>query len=330
MPLKKTLLKTAYNFGGFTPFHWAYRNKILILTYHRFSREKDFHKIASAEFLLHLEYLQKHNRIFSLSEAIDSLVKKKSLPPNATVITIDDGYRDVYEVAFPLLKDFGFPATLFAITDFLDEKCWLWTDLMRYVLLNTKSDYVKIEFKNGIKIEAKLSDRLQKLELANRINSQLKRLPNEQKDARIKEIAAALQVKIPPLPPPDYAPISWQQALEMEAGNLQIESHTVTHPILTNVNQTELDFELQTSKQRLEMVLNKKIEHFCYPNGGFNEAVQKSVEKAGYKSAVTTAFGFNERQANQFLLNRVDAPPAIEHFAQSASGFEDAKQRIRK
>ncbi len=110
--MKRALLKTMYNLGAFAPFHLASREKILILTYHRFSRERSEHKISSAEFAAHLEYLSRHNRVLSLAETIDCLRNEKSLPANTVVITIDDGYADAYEVAFPLLKKFDLPATL--------------------------------------------------------------------------------------------------------------------------------------------------------------------------------------------------------------------------
>lgn len=328
--MKKTLLKTIYKLGGFAPFHRANREKILILTYHRFSPGKNPSKISGAEFTAHLEYLKKYCRVLSLSETIERLKNGKTLPPNATVITIDDGYADAYEIAFPILKKFDFPATLFAITDFLDGKCWLWTDLMRYILLTTDDDFLKVEFENGAVIETNLSDEAQKFEAASRVNSRLKTLPNEKKEIKIKEIAESLKVEIPALPPPDYAPLGWRQAREMDAENLQIESHTVTHPILTNINQRHLETELRTSKERLEAILEKKIKHFCYPNGTFNDAVRKAVENAGYESAVTTDYGFNERQASRFLLKRIDALSAIESFAQSVSGFESLKGKITK
>ena len=296
--------------------------------YHRFSREKNPYKISSGEFAAHLEYLSKHNRVLSLSETIDYLKNEKPLPPNAAVITIDDGYADAYEVAFPILKKFEMPATLYAVTDFLDGKCWLWTDLMRCVLLNTKVENLSIEFDDE-KIEAKLTGETNKLEIAARVNSKLKSLPDEEKDTKIKEIGANLNVKIPELPSREYAPMTWEQAREMDAENLKIESHTVTHPILTNINQARLDYELQTSKARLENVLYKKVEHFCYPNGNANADVQASVEKAGYESAVTTTYGFNDKQTNEFTLNRIDAPSPIEKFAQSVSGFEAFTRKIR-
>lgn len=297
--------------------------------YHRFSREIYPDKVAGAEFSLHLKYLQKHKQVLSLAEVSESLSSKKPLPPNTAVITIDDGYADAFDVALPLLKQFGFPATLYAVTDFLDGKLWIWTDLMPYVLLNTKNVSAQIEFENAGKIEAKLTDKFQRINFASRLNARLKHLPNERKDAKIKEIAALLNVEIPLFPPPEYAPVTWEQAREMDDENLKIESHTVTHPILTNINQKELDFELQTSKKRLESVLEKKIEHFCYPNGSLSETVRKSVENAGYKTAMTSIYGFNNEQSNQLLLNRIGAESAIENFAQSASGFEAVRLKIK-
>jgi hypothetical protein len=85
---------------------------------------------------------------------------------------------------------------------------------------------------------------------------------------------------------------------------------------------------LKNSKKRLEEILDRQVEHFCYPNGSLNENVWKAVENAGYKSATTTNYGFNEKHANQFLLNRIDAQSGAANFAQSASGFEALRQKI--
>jgi peptidoglycan/xylan/chitin deacetylase (PgdA/CDA1 family) len=327
--VKKNLLKTIHKIGGFAPFHRVMRGKLLVLMYHRFSREKHPSRISAAEFRAHLEYLRKNCSVLPLSEAVEILKNEKELPPNAAVITIDDGYDDAYEIAFPLLQEFHTPAALYVVTDFLDGKCWIWTDLMRFVMLNTKKNSAEIDFENGDHIKAVLSGETQKMETASRINARLKRLPDEKKDAKIMEIAKVMEVEIPALPTKDFAPITWDEAREMDAGKLAIESHTATHLILTNISAARLEAELQASKNKLENELQRQVDHFCYPNGNYSEEVQKAVENAGYESAVTTVYGFNDRQANQFLLNRIDAPAAIENFAQSASGFEAFRQKIR-
>ncbi|MEQ1642476.1 MAG: polysaccharide deacetylase family protein [Pyrinomonadaceae bacterium] len=326
--MKKQLLKTIFNFGGFTPFHWANRRKVLILTYHRFSRGQDASRVSAADFDSHLQYLSQHNTVIPLAKAVECLKNGKELPPNATVITIDDGYRDAYEIAFPKLKKYGMPATVYAITDFVDQKTWLWTDLMRYVMAKTVDSEVSLDFGSGDIVRATLIDDAKRLETANRINERLKKMPNEQKDAKIAEIARQLNVELPSVPPPEFAAMTWDQAREMDADGVRIESHTVTHPILTNISQTELDFELGTARNRLEEQLSRRVDHFCYPNGSLNDTVRRAAETAGYVSAVTTAYGFNNGGNDRLLLNRIDAQSAIESFAQSASGFEAVKQRV--
>ena len=317
-----------YRLGAFAPFQWAMRDKVLILMYHRFSREAHPHKISGGEFAAHLEYLAGHNRVLPLTDVVEYLQNGKSLPSNTTAITIDDGYADTYEIAFPLLKKNQMPATVYAVTDFLDGKCWLWTDLMRYILAHTEKENIAIEFEND-KIESVLRGDLQRLEIAGRINSHLKKMPDDLKDKKLREIAASLAVKIPENPVKDYAPLSWEQAREMDAENARIESHTVRHPILTNIAADDLDFELKNSKKRLEEFLERNVEHFCYPNGSLNKNVQNAVKNAGYKSATTTNYGFNVRQTNRLLLNRIDAQAAIANFAQSVSGFEAFRQQFQ-
>ena len=317
-----------YNLGAFAPFRWAMRDKVLILTYHRFSREPNPSKISRAEFAAHLEYLSRSHNVLSLDEAVEYLQNEKTLPANSTVITIDDGYADAYEIAFPLLKKFRMPAVIYAVTDFLDRKCWLWTDLMRYVLTETASEKVEARFGEEA-FESDLKGKNQRLETAGRINSRLKKMPNEEKSAKIKEIAENLKVEIPDMPTAEFAAFGWKEARAMDAENVRIESHTVTHPILTRISAKDLEFELKASKTRLEEMLSRPVENFCYPNGSFDEKVRIAAESAGYKSATTTRYGFNENEKDLYLLNRIDAVSGIANFAQSASGFEAVRQKIR-
>jgi peptidoglycan/xylan/chitin deacetylase (PgdA/CDA1 family) len=328
--MKKRILKTIYNFGGFAPFHWAMREKLLILTYHRFSLDEETGKISAREFENHLSYLKQNNRILPLAETIEHLKRGKTLPPHATVITIDDGYRDAFEIAFPILQKYELPAALYAVTDFIEGKIWLWTDLMRYVLLNTKSERVEISFGETDKIETVLHDKTKRLETANRINSRLKKMPNAEKEKMIEKIARDLAVEIPAAPTAEFAALNVREAREMDAGFVKIESHTMTHPILPNVERAALDFEMRGSKKRLEEILDREIKHFCYPNGSFDEAARQAAIDAGYESATTTDYGFNSLQSDRFLLHRIDAQSAIESFAQSVSGFEAVKQKLER
>jgi peptidoglycan/xylan/chitin deacetylase (PgdA/CDA1 family) len=116
----------------------------------------------------------------------------------------------------------------------------------------------------------------------------------------------------------------------MDANGVAIESHTVAHPILTNVSDERLRFELIESKRRLGEILGREANLFCYPNGGFNKSAKSLVAEAGYKAAVTTEIGFNDFDSDLFALKRTDAQPAMIDFEQYASGFELAKTSLRK
>lgn len=325
--MKKTFLNLLYETGAFAPFHRFNRNRILILTYHRFGETETSFAVSRRQFAAHLAYLTKYRKVLSFDEISERLQNGEKLPENAAIITIDDGYRDAYEIAFPLLKKFAAPATLFAVTDFIDGKIWVWTDKMRFIAARMKTEKSTIEIgTERIELENKTADKI--FLSGSKANSVLKKMPDAEKDREIECIARELKVEMPDLPPETSAPLSWTQAREMETGGVSFQSHTVTHPMLTQVGENRLNFELNESKQKLEEILQKKINAFCYPSGVFDEKVWQAVKQNDYKCAVTTRYGFNTENANRFLLNRIDAQPDAVHFAQSVSGFEDFRQKL--
>lgn len=326
--MKKEFLQKFHNLGGFAPFKWANRRRPVVLTYHRFSEEKISFHTSVDEFTAHLHYLRKNCTVLPLKTIIDLIDRGEYIPANSVAITIDDGYLDAYELAFPVLWDFAYSATVFAITDFVDGKIWLWTDKMRYVIGETKMNELRISFGDYGTIEMKLGGEVYKD--ADNLNSLLKKLPDDEKEQKIEEIAKLLDVAIPEIPPAEFAAFNWEQAREMDESAVFIESHTVTHPILTKIDDHRLKLELSESKKVIEKELDKNAEIFCYPNGSLDERVRNAVENAGYKNAVTTDFGFVDPRGDSFLMHRMDAQNDVLDLAQSVSGFESFKRKLRK
>jgi peptidoglycan/xylan/chitin deacetylase (PgdA/CDA1 family) len=116
----------------------------------------------------------------------------------------------------------------------------------------------------------------------------------------------------------------------MDAAGFSVESHTVTHPILTNVPDGQLRRELCDSRARLADELRRTASLFCYPNGDEDARVRREVARAGYRAAVTTRPGLNGRASDPFALRRVHTEDDLAHFAQSTSGFESIKERLRR
>ncbi|PVV22824.1 MAG: hypothetical protein B6D74_09050 [gamma proteobacterium symbiont of Ctena orbiculata] len=93
-----------------------------ILCYHRFGRRSDRMEVTPAMFRKQMEYLDKNNyRVIPLNDLVGFLKGEKQLPKRAVVLTIDDGHRSIYKEAFPILKEYGYPATVFVYSDYLNN-----------------------------------------------------------------------------------------------------------------------------------------------------------------------------------------------------------------
>jgi peptidoglycan/xylan/chitin deacetylase (PgdA/CDA1 family) len=327
--MKQSALKLLARAGAFAPFRAANRGRVLILTYHRFGRGRDPLATPEADFDAHLRYLKAHYTLVPLSRVAAHYAGAAELPARAACVTIDDGFADAYEVAFPVLRRHGAPATLFVITDFLDGRAWMWTDKLRHVALATSAERLAAEV-GGRSFDLRLAGRDSRLGAAGRVNSELKRLSPGAREEAIERIADAHGVALPVRPPAEFGPVTWEQARELDAAGVEVGSHTVSHPILTTTDDAQLEAELRDSRERLEGELGHAVELFCYPNGACDERVRRETRRAGYACAVTTEPGLNERRAaDPLALRRVPAETDLPHFVQSTSGFEQLKNRLR-
>jgi peptidoglycan/xylan/chitin deacetylase (PgdA/CDA1 family) len=109
--------------GGFYFFWLSPRYTVPILMYHRIGDEQGSFSVSPKNFTRQMEFLKKFKyRVISLEELVRSIREKKYIPKNSVVITFDDGYRNNFIYAYPVLKKLNFPATVFLISDFIDTK----------------------------------------------------------------------------------------------------------------------------------------------------------------------------------------------------------------
>ncbi len=98
-------------------------NSAIVLIYHRFNQPE--HRSTNIEidlFAKQMEFLKQNNfNILPLSDLILFLKKKKELPSKSIFLTIDDGYKSIYENAYPVLKQYSFPFSVFLSTDFVSS-----------------------------------------------------------------------------------------------------------------------------------------------------------------------------------------------------------------
>lgn len=103
-----------------------------ILAYHQVNDEGSKYSISISNFSQQMEYLtQQGYTAVTLAELTDSMAGNGSLPPKPVVITFDDGYRDNFTNALPILEKYGFKATVFVITDKVSQPGYLNWDEIR-------------------------------------------------------------------------------------------------------------------------------------------------------------------------------------------------------
>src|SRR5215510_5606294 len=213
--MKGSVLNLLYGAGAFAPFRWASRGQALILTYHRFSEREGEVSISARAFEEQTRYLTAHYTLVPLSRLAEGLGKREA-PQRLAAITIDDGYRDAYEIAFPILRKHRAPATVFVVTEFVEGTAWLWTDKPRYLMALAAPQVFEVPI-GGRKLTLKLTDEDSRATAAHAVNERL---------------AFGLGLRLPGRPLTEYGAINWRQAREMSDAGMEIGSHTSTHPIL--------------------------------------------------------------------------------------------------
>jgi peptidoglycan/xylan/chitin deacetylase (PgdA/CDA1 family) len=326
---KDVLLGLARMSGAFVLFRAMNRRRILVLTYHRFSATPRDGRTSAANLAKQLDYLASHYTVLPLETIEHRMREGRPLPHSTAAITIDDGYSDFYEIAWPALRRRKLPATVFVVTDFVDRKQWIWTDKLPFLLSRMQAGELAVDVA-GLNISGALTGESPRRQLASRINGILKDQPDPVKNRLIDQIAAQCLVNLPDTPPDGSESCTWDQLREMESAGIEIGSHTVTHPVLTRVTPDRLHRELEQSRRRLEDMLGHPVTSFCYPNGAYDRTVRDAVARTGYRLAVTSDDGLNDATIDPLAIRRIqNEEQNLTHFQQSTSGFEEAKNKLR-
>lgn len=329
---KSILFKTLYQLGGFRIARIFSQNYPHILMYHRFGCKNSSRRLEVSIFEKQLKILLKNFNIVSLDYLCTLLANRAQIPPNTVALTVDDGYEDFYFFAYPVLKKYSVPATLYITTEFVEQKIWLWPDLIEYILKTTKKKDYSATMSGGV-VSFKLTDSEYKMKAWNDIADHCLILSNSDKNIFIKELAQDMGVAALDRPTEDYRALSWAQIYDMQRNGISFGSHTCTHPKLTKIEtQDELLYEINASKQKIQEKLNTEISSFCYPNGtkaDFNDNIKTIVKNAGYKNAVTAYFDLYTHN-DLFELQRHGISNDMLHFNKIMYGVEFLSKVIKR
>jgi peptidoglycan/xylan/chitin deacetylase (PgdA/CDA1 family) len=296
------------------PLHDRSHATLTILAYHRvmpidaleaYPFDDQLISATPAQFDWQMRYLREHLNPVALSDLIAYLDEGAPLPPAAVAVTFDDGFADTYRYAFPVLKRYAIPATVFVSTGYVDSREPFWFELAAYLVYRLDPHALCVpggpSFPAGDSREARTRSLRQ-------LHGILKDLPNAERLALITDWTHRFADRIAHDAAGHSQPISWLQVQEMAGSGIEFGSHTVTHPNLTCISNQDLETELRTSKQTLEDKLQRAVASIAYPIGTpstFNTDVIEAIERHGYKLGLTYLAGANALQMiDRFRLNR--------------------------
>jgi peptidoglycan/xylan/chitin deacetylase (PgdA/CDA1 family) len=240
------------------------------------------------------------------------------LTPVAAV-TFDDGYRDNYTSAFPVLRKYGIPATIFLATGFIGGDRAFWWDTVGTMVATARPALWSTGEFGALSTETAI-DRERTRTL---VFERIKESPAEEREQLIAALGDALGTGMPQGIGRDLI-LSWDEVREMHEGGISMGAHTVNHPILSCVPPDLLRAEILGSKEAIERRLGGPVSSFSYPNGkaeDYDTAAVAAVRDAGFAAAVTTIPGSARAGSSLFELPRVTPGRDPRSFGSIASGF---------
>lgn len=287
---------------------------MLVLLYHgvlaqsRADRWSYGNWVDADSFRLQLRWLKQH----SVPSDLRGLRRwyrgewKERKPP--VLVTFDDGYRNNLAIAAPILREEGVPALFFLTTGLLGTRRVLWNDEVRVRVLHWPEPEIPMPLGG---LTALLSEDLARQELSDKVNQACKRLTEE----RFAEYLQLLRAKTPAIEvmddPEARAFLSWDEARELAAMGFEIGSHTVEHPILSQMSRARVVAELRESKAAIEREIGQPCSAIAYPNGSVrdvNETVFEEVRAAGYDWAFMTTPVWQKAGEDPHRIPRIACP----------------------
>jgi peptidoglycan/xylan/chitin deacetylase (PgdA/CDA1 family) len=260
--------------------------------------------VSKKSFILQLDYMKSHFDIIPLQHIINN--PNHSNTPRCA-ITFDDGWLDNYTCAYPILKKYNIPATIFPTVSLIGTNQWLWPEKIYYLLQNSfkeenalkvVSSYLKN--KTGLYIQGTKSDKAI-AEIGDMIISKIKGLSPHCIDDFTEEWAELLKISFPQA----RTFLNWDQVEEMSNHGIAFGAHGMSHRILIQLTEEEKEREIADCYKILKKAKVNLVPIFAYPNGDYDEETLNIVKRSGYSGAVTTHLGYNNSHTNPYLLKRI-------------------------
>jgi peptidoglycan/xylan/chitin deacetylase (PgdA/CDA1 family) len=269
------------------------KRHLRVITYHRIAElnqksggNPQLISATPSDFERQVAYLTKRYNVVSAKQVMESAVIGAPLPQKAVLITFDDAYCDFKTNAWPILKKFGLPATIFVPTAYPDnpDKLFWWDKLHLSIMSSTK----QCLFLSPIGLLL-LTDRVTRSRSLRKLQNYIKSLPYIKAMALVDEICANVGRS-------EFSNnnvLGWDELRKLSREGVELGAHTQTHPILDKLPVNQIREEAVGSYLDLKREIGDVLPIISYPNGNCNAKILKIMQQEGFKLGFTTNDGHN-------------------------------------
>lgn len=313
MGKKELLSQVLYRSGLLRLTAGLASNRLTVLTYHRIGQDgpsgphlfdQDVFGPAQSCFEQQMKWLKQNTTVLSEQELLTLVDNPRSGADRYAAVTFDDGYRDNYDLAYPVLRAHSIPAIFFICPCLLEERRLGWWDIIAYL--------VKQSTKSALELRGEILPLGEEKALSIRkLHGWMKSLPAHETADLLENLSQATEVPLPPVEMQSDQLMTWEQVVEVSQYCVAIGSHTHTHRVLATLNEEEQLWEMRESKAALERRLNRDVSTIAYPagrHGNFTAATMRIAQQCGYRSAFSFHSGGNQLPSiTRFDIHRISA-----------------------
>ncbi|HEY2377998.1 MAG TPA: polysaccharide deacetylase family protein [Gemmatimonadaceae bacterium] len=314
------------------------RDVAIVFMLHRFAdADRGVAGVTPENLRESLAFLRRHRfRLTSFGELLSGSQLASSGKTPLVLFTVDDGHAEFATVAAPVFAEFDCPVTVFLTTGPIDKPSWFWWDKVEYAMNATKRGSLSVELGDD-EVARSWSSPSERAVAASEIVEMLKAIPNEAKLDALALLADRLEVRLPSTPPPRYAAMSWTDVRNCASRGVKFGPHTVTHPMLSQISESQAEWEISESWKRLRAECEATVPVFCYPNGVFSSRDVRILRATDLVAAVTTRPSYAARSVARagasdarFNVPRFGYPTNRAQFVAIVTGLDRVNSYLRQ
>ncbi len=276
---------------------------LTVLTYHHVedpAAESPFDPgVADAtpeQFRRQMELVARYGTALTIDDVVRIVCHGEAPPPNPVLVTFDDGYRSCLEVATPILRQVGIPATFFIATRYVEERRLFWWERVQVILNRARRQGGARQVKLPT---SQLALDLSRPETAGAVTRYIKDTRGLDLEHFLGELDAACATgwtldeerRLT-----DQLIMTWDEVRALAAAGMDVESHTRSHRVLQMVPAAQFSDELLGARLDLEKQLARPVRALAYPVGRpitDRPGLHSAVRDAGYLLGFSNATGTN-------------------------------------